>query len=284
MFFLSNYTNRAIALFSLHITPLFTKVIATIATLCGGTAVAFVIYVVYTQLIVTDITISDLILLCSVVPVKPADGKRRRLTNKEKEQFTLSQKLKEIVVGLILGDLCIEKQKGSVNTRLRFEQSVIHKDYLQYLYELFKIYCLSEPKTCNKTTGKFSEKEYFSVIFVTSSLPCFNEFYELFYGVKKLVPSNIGELLTPLGLAHWICDDGTWDKIARHVRLSRHSFTLAEVNILADALNKNFDLKCYVNKHTSGGFIIIIPPYSVPILQSLLKEIMPPMMLYKIGL
>jgi hypothetical protein len=40
-------------LFSLHITPLFTKVIATIASLY---AVAFVIYVVYTQSIVSDIS------------------------------------------------------------------------------------------------------------------------------------------------------------------------------------------------------------------------------------
>jgi len=56
------------------------------------------------------------------------------------------------------------------------------------------------------------------------------------------------------------------------------------VNLLADALNKNFDLKCYVNKHTSGGYIIIIPSYSVPKLQTLLAPHMPSMMKHKIGL
>ena len=119
----------------------------------------------------------------------------------------------------------------------------------------------------------------------TFSLPCFNELYNLFYvDGKKVVPLNIGELLTVLALVYWICDDGTWDKQQRHVRLCTRSFTLAEVQLLADALNKNFDLKCYVNKHTSGGYIIIIPTYSVPKLQGLLKDLMPPMLLHKIGL
>ena len=100
----------------------------------------------------------------------------------------------------------------------------------------------------------------------------------------RVVPLNIGELLTPLSLAYWIADDGSRNKVTRYVVLCTHSFTLAEVNLLADALTSKFNLKCYVNKHTSGGFIIIIPSYSVPHLQGLLKDIMPPMMLHKIGL
>jgi hypothetical protein len=41
------------------------------------------------------------------------------------------------------------------------------------------------------------------------ALPCFNYYYDLFYpkGIKT-VPQNIADLLTPLGLAYWICDDG----------------------------------------------------------------------------
>jgi hypothetical protein len=38
------------------------------------------------------------LLFSSAVPINPADDKRHRLTNKEKEQFTLSQKLTEIAV------------------------------------------------------------------------------------------------------------------------------------------------------------------------------------------
>lgn len=146
-----------------------------------------------------------LLLLCSVVPVKPADDKRRRLTNEEKEQFTLSQKLKEIVVGLLLGDLNVQKQKGGVNARLRFEQGVIHKEYLFHLYSIFQEYCSQAPvlqirkPLSNNKTGKIHN----SIRFNTFSLPCFNELYNLIYlDGRKIVPLIIAELLTPLGLAY----------------------------------------------------------------------------------
>ena len=47
------------------------------------------------------------------------------------------------------------------------------------------------------------------VKFNTYYLPCFNEFYSLFYPIdKKVIPLNIGELLTDKGLAYWAMDDG----------------------------------------------------------------------------
>ena len=39
----------------------------------------------------------------SSVPIKPGDDKPRRLTNLEKSQFSLSEPLKEILVGSLLG-------------------------------------------------------------------------------------------------------------------------------------------------------------------------------------
>jgi hypothetical protein len=67
--------------------------------------------------------------------------------------------------------------------------------------------------------------------FATLTFPCFNEFYDLFYlnGVK-VVPSNIDELLTPLGLAYWIMCDGSFT--GSGVRLNTQSFTLSELELL----------------------------------------------------
>ena len=43
-------------------------------------------------------------------------------------------------------------------------------------------------------------KVYNSLIFKTRMLPCFNYLWELFYKDRvKIVPMNIGELLTPIG-------------------------------------------------------------------------------------
>ena len=45
--------------------------------------------------------------------------------------------------------------------------------------------------------------------FSTKSLSCWNDLQALWYvnGVK-VVPKNIFDLLTPISLAYWICDDG----------------------------------------------------------------------------
>jgi len=86
-------------------------------------------------------------------------------------------------------------EKG--NTYLQFEQSLAHKYYLYHLYELFKSYCKSGPKN-QEHLLKSTNKVYSTVRFHTYSLPCFNQYYELFYlkGKKKIVPSHIADLLT----------------------------------------------------------------------------------------
>jgi hypothetical protein len=47
-----------------------------------------------------------------------------------------------------------------------------------------------------------------------------------------LVPSNIGELLTPVGLAFLIQDDGTFSKINGTVTLCVESFSQSDVESL----------------------------------------------------
>jgi hypothetical protein len=97
------------------------------------------------------------------------------------------------------------------------------------------------------------------------------------------VPANIFELLTPLSLAYWICDDGSWSKLQRLIILCTESFTKDKVELLINVLNSKWDLKCYKQKR-GESYRIVIPAYSVPKLQALLKDIMPPVMLHKIGL
>lgn len=123
-----------------------------------------------------------------------------------------------------------------------------------------------------------------SVSFNSISLPCFTELHELFYlsGVK-IVPQNIGELLTPLGLCYWICDDGGFNKVYRSLILSTNSFSQEEVNLLINVLNSKWNLNCTINKKGANS-VIRIPSKSLPILQSMLKDIMPTMMKHKIGL
>ena len=70
--------------------------------------------VILTQSIVTAISSSGLILLCSAVPIKPAHQQPARLTNKQKAQFNLSTRQEEILIGCTLGDLFVTKCANSV--------------------------------------------------------------------------------------------------------------------------------------------------------------------------
>jgi len=210
--------------------------------------------------------------------------KPKIMSKEERSLFSLSADLKNILVGLLLGDLYARKQKRNVNARLCFEQGLVHKDYLEHLFELFSNYCRSAPKIANRLPDKRTGNIYSRVTFITCALPCFNELYDLFYPEgKKVIPKNIYDLLTPLGLGYWLCDDGSFCKSTHRVRLCTESFTLAEVNLLIQTLNTKWDLKC-TKVAIGSGYRIVIPKISLPILQSLLKDILPSMMLYKIGL
>ena len=90
----------------------------------------------------------------------------------------------------------MEKATSNSNIRLRFDQSLsIHSEYIYFLYNLFKIYTLSPPKSNNRKPDKRTDKIYNSLIFKTRMLPCFNYLWDLFYINKiKTVPLNIGDL------------------------------------------------------------------------------------------
>jgi len=235
-----------------------------------------VVYLLADSLMPEGYPFYNLALLSSFLPVKP---KLLRLTRAEQAKFTLSEDLKSILVGSLLGDLCAEKL--AVNVRLKFKQGIIHEDYLLHLYNLFHQYCPQGTKV-DRTT--LNGKVHNGIYFRTYSLPCFNELYELFYpSGKKIIPENIGEMFTPLSLAYLIADDGSFNSKYKCVILNTQCFSFEEVNLLTKVLNEKFNLDCTVNKNRNA-FVIRISPKSLPILQSLLGSIIPPMMKHKIGL
>jgi hypothetical protein len=220
MFYFSNHTILAIALHFIRISSLliFSLLLLLITTRALLHASTFV-DAAYVQPIGTGMFAEGLILLSyppfedgglahhllsptseayggmgALTPIKP-----QRLTRAEQEAFTLSKENKDILVGLILGDLHVRKQKLGVNPCLMFSQGIIHKDYLLHLYDIFQIYCPQEPKIRNFPPHPKTGKVYTNICFQTYSLPIFLPLYNLFNlsGRKKVVPLNIADLLTP---------------------------------------------------------------------------------------
>jgi len=120
-----------------------------------------------------------------------------------KNSLKLSSFLKEALIGLILGDIFISKYGRQKNVRLVFDQSKDkHSNYLYYLYSLFEPFVGTEPKSTNRKPDKRTGLVYNSLVFKTFSLSCFNEYHSMFYpNGKKIIPLNIEEYLTEVGLA-----------------------------------------------------------------------------------
>lgn len=149
--------------------------------------------------------------------------------------------LKEILVGLALGDLYLRKR--AKNTSLHFKQSIKNEPYILHLYTLFQEFCKMTPKIKD---AHLKYKTHQSIFFDTLTYDTFNYYYDLFYKNKnKVVPSNIEELLTARSLAYWAMDDGTLDRSG--FVFHTNSFTLAEVELLAMALKNKFDLNCSIH-------------------------------------
>ena len=67
-----------------------------------------------------------------------------------------------------------------------------------------------DPVILTRKPDKRTGKIYKSIYFRTLTLPCLNEYHDIFYKNKvKIIPKNLDELLTPIGLAYWIMDDGS---------------------------------------------------------------------------
>ena len=91
-----------------------------------------------------------------------------------------------------------------------------------------------------------------------------NYYYDLFYIYdnngkrRKIVPTNIAELLTPCALAYWIMDDGGINTYNATI-LNTDNFTLEEVELLQKALEQKFGLRTRKSEKRKGQWIILIP-------------------------
>ena len=142
---------------------------------------------------------------------------------------------------------------------------------------------LSPPKSTHRKPDKRTGKIYNSLIFKTRILPCFNYLGDLFYIDKvKTIPSNIGDLLTEVGLAFWIMDDGGLGSNGT-LNLHTDSYILTEVNLLIEVLKRNFDINSRAQLKRPGQWIIIIPKKEVTKVVELTISHMHQSMLYKIG-
>ncbi len=209
---------------------------------------------------------------------------RSRILEEYKTTLKLTPRQREVLVGLLLGDGHIEQPYITPRARLKVEQRIGAKEYVEWLYDIFHDWIRSDIRTRSKFL-KSTGKTYKSCEFTTFTHEELMFYRELFYpDGKKVIPTNIYDILTPLGLAIWFMDDGSIKSHESKGRiLNTHSFSKHEVLMLCAVLQDKFNLQAWPRKQ-KDGIQIYISGKSSETLQCILEPHVIPMMRYKLPL
>ena len=94
---------------------------------------------------------------------------------------------------------------------------------------------------------------------------------------------NIGELLTPIGLAYWIMDDGGLGSNGELI-LHTHRYPYEDIERLITVLKNNFGIYSRKALKRAGQWLIVIPKREVQKVSNLTISHMHPSMYYKLGI
>jgi len=162
----------------------------------------------------------------------------------------LSDRQKQILIGTLLGDGCLERNKQ--NFRLRIDHGEKQEDYVRWKHRELDGFVNGEPRFI-RAYDKRTSKTYGHWRFNSKTSEVFTHFNGLFYkGRRKVVPSSIDALLTtPLALAVWFMDDGYNRKDCLGKYFNTQAYTIEEQNILRRCLERNFGLSTKI--HWAAG-------------------------------
>jgi len=189
--------------------------------------------------------------------------------NETKKSLHLSKIQREILVGLLLGDGCLETQNGGRTYRLKVEHSEAQKDYVMWLYGIFKDWVPSG------IYQRVRREKYSHVGFQTYSHGSFRFYGKQFYPEgQKIIPKIVEKLLSPLAIAVWFMDDGS-RKSREHKTFIFHTycFTKKDLEILQGALLNKFGIKSTLQAQKEQYWRLYIKEESAEVLRQIISPI-----------
>ena len=119
---------------------------------------------------------------------------RIKYSKEYKNNIVIGSELREIIVGVILGDATVLRRYPNSDAVIKFCQGEKNKDYLYHLYEKFEPLVATPPKRVEIKR----EKEYVQYMFQTLSFKFINEYRDKFYdnNGRKIIPEDIEDKLT----------------------------------------------------------------------------------------
>ena len=157
----------------------------------------------------------------------------------------------QLLIGGLVGDLCIFKDKKSIYHRFSFAHSTKQKSYFLLKYNLLKRF-LSKP-TERSWHDKRTNNVYEEIKTQSFTHKLFSELYEKWYVEgRKIIHDDIWNL-DEIGLATIYFDDGYVEGYGHGISLD--SYTKEDIYKLYQVLTEKFDLKCTTPKHGRSIYI-----------------------------
>jgi hypothetical protein len=203
---------------------------------------------------------------------------------------------REVLVGTLLGDASFSLAKNRPKYSVKFEQGKKNEAYVLHLFRIFKPFVGTGPvqRTIN-TNRAPGEAVRYAIWFRTYQHDSLKYYYHAFYKQvldpknpdrvlekSKIVPKNIGQLLTPRAIAYWFMDDGSYeDQTNRTYLFNTQGFKEKDSQFLCDILLEKYNIEARTNSDKGLKRIRVLTD-SAPILRALIKDYVIPEFQYKL--
>jgi hypothetical protein len=189
---------------------------------------------------------------------------------------------KEVLIGILLGDACLQTNKGT-NCFLKYDQEIKNHTLVSLVYLIFQDFVGTPPSL--RLKGGIQHSSWFR----TYRLRFLKFYHDQFYGLNahgksvRRVPMLLHRWITPISLAFWFMDDGSKDKSG--YLLHTQCFTHHEQKLLQQVLGKKFGLEVAIHNDRKGDktyYRLYITAKSVPLFNKLVSPYIIPCMQYKL--
>lgn len=149
---------------------------------------------------------------------------------KQYDEYIFTEKQLEVLQGCLLGDGCLNINKGGKNATFSYTSK--SKEMVEYVYQYFKDLVSSEGVKYSERYDKRTNKIYIQYSTRTNVHPAFTEVYNKWYidGVKH-IPKDL--ILTPTVCLLWYLGDGSLIKVknrhSMHINFATHCFEKKEI-------------------------------------------------------
>lgn len=168
----------------------------------------------------------------------------------------LTDRQREILYGTLLGDGYITKLNYGYAIYYRFEveHTIKDKGYVDWLYDELSIIFNNRARTRHRHSN-LGQRGIRS-----TSLSLYSKMHEVFRSLReeiypegrKTISQRWLNKLTPLSLAVWYMDDGTYHINKNTIEIATHSFSLAEHHLMQQYYKQVWDIDVAISQSNRG--------------------------------